>query len=237
MAQGKLIVLEGLDGSGISTQTEYLRTWCQKNGIDVAVTKEPTDGPAGGIIKWVLRHDLKGIPEDSLALLFAADRLHHLAVEIAPALRAGTTVISDRYSLSSFAYQSVNVPDLDWLRAINSKAPAPDLTIFLDVAPKACLKRMSSDAWRGLDKLQLYERLDMLEATYNNFQTIIPILRSEGQNIVIVDGSQDINNVHSEVISAARKILKNGRATKRAASDSESRQIAALLDPSAAQSG
>ncbi|HUF52209.1 MAG TPA: dTMP kinase [Dehalococcoidia bacterium] len=229
MARGKFIVIEGLDGSGITTQTEYLRTWCQKRGIDVAVTKEPTDGPAGAIIKLILRHEVVGLPGESIALLFAADRSHHVASEIEPALERGTLLVSDRYSLSSFAYQLLDVDDLDWLRAVNAKAPPPDLTIFLDVPPEACLKRMKSDAWRGLDKLQRYEELSLLTKVRSNFLSVIEILQAEGQRIVIVDGKQDIMDIGAEVLRHVGTLTEFTGDQIPGNSDA-SRQVAALIE-------
>jgi len=159
------------------------------------------------MIKWALRHELVGMPEEALALMFAADRRHHITREIRPALRKGAAVICDRYVLSSYAYQLVGVKDLTWLREINSKCPNPDLTVFLDVAPEQCLQRMKSDAWRGLDKLQLYERLSQLEATRRNFLEVIGILQQEGQNVVVVRGSDDAGAVHRSVVDVTAKLL------------------------------
>ena len=230
MARGKFIVIEGLDGAGITTQTEYLRTWCQEHGIAVAVTKEPTDGPSGAIIKWVLRHELTGIPEESLALLFAADRAHHVSNEIEPALEKGTTVISDRYSLSSFAYQLLRVKDLNWLRAINDKVPSSDLTLFLDVPAEDCLDRMTSDAWRGFDKLQRYEELSQLTQIRENFLSIISMLKDEGENIVILDGGHDIRTIGRSLADEVGKIVRRGKGRPKDDENSGDRQVAALIE-------
>jgi dTMP kinase len=227
MPKGRFIVLEGLDGSGITTQAEHLRLWCQQNGIEVLATKEPTEGPAGLLIKLALRKDLRNFPEEFLALLFAADRLFHVDRDIRPALRKGTTVISDRYVLSSLAYQSVKIKDTKWLRQINSHAPTPDVTIFLDVPARDCVRRLQSDVWRGLDKIQLYERLPILEQVRHNFLELIPMLREEGQNITIIDGTNDIEIVVKSVIDVVARAVKKRRGVD--THDSGSQQLASML--------
>src|SRR3989338_8800687 len=102
---GRLIVFEGLDGSGISTQAAMLRNHLVGKGKDVILTKEPTDGLVGGIIKSCLRKEWKTDPL-TLQILFAADRSHHLPGEIEPALKKNKTVICDRSILSSLAFGS-----------------------------------------------------------------------------------------------------------------------------------
>ncbi len=230
MPKGRFIVLEGLDGSGISTQTEYLRTWFQRSRIPVSVTKEPTDGPAGAIAKWALRKELRDVPEHALALLFAADRQYHVEREIIPSLGAGTNVICDRYFLSSFAYQLVKVNDLDWLRKLNAKCPVPDLTIFLDIPVEDCLKRMTSDAWRGLDKLQLYEDEQQLSQIRENFLTVISSLQTEGHNIVIVDAGDEIQQVGERIVDCTKRLLGPKGGTGSGAYHSGSHQVAAMLE-------
>lgn len=227
MPKGRFIVLEGLDGSGISTQTERLRIWCQQSGIPVLVTKEPTQGPAGLIIHLALQKELRNMPEDFLALMFAADRFLHVAREIEPARRKGTTVICDRYVLSSLAYQSVKVRDVEWLRMINSHVPMPDLTIFLDVPPRDCVRRLESDVWRGFDKVQLYEKQPMLELVHHNFKALIRELNSERHPIVVVDGTQKIEDVTAAIVQAASNVVKTRRGVT--THDSGSQQLASLL--------
>lgn len=231
MRDGRFIVLEGLDGSGITTQTELLRTWCERHGISVYVTKEPSDGPAGGIIKQALRHRLRGLSPRSMALLFAADRQDHIGTEIAPALASGATVICDRYYLSSFAYQLVEVGDLEWLIKINSHCPDPDLTIYLDVPPKRCLERMTSDAWRGSDQLQLYEQVELLGKVRENFMTAITHFRQSGQRIEVVDGTQEVRQIGSDVLGFVSQLLGPVKHSRRTTPQSSgSRQIAAILE-------
>jgi dTMP kinase len=142
--RGRFVVLEGLDGAGTTTQAARLALVLRRAGHRVVLTREPSDGPVG----VMLREALQGRPrpggemltDAALALLFAADRLDHLASKVEPGLASGAVVVSDRYVLSSFAYQG-RVLDPTWVEALNAKAQAPDLTLFLEVRPRVAAAR------------------------------------------------------------------------------------------------
>lgn len=145
--RGRFIVLEGIDGAGTTTQAALLADALRARlGVEVELTREPTDGPLGR----VLREALSGrAPLDpvALALAFAADRADHVhnpRTGIAAALAAGRWVVSDRYLLSSLAYNRGGVVTRDWLTAINRHALAPDLTLFLAVDPALALERIAA---------------------------------------------------------------------------------------------
>ena len=204
------IVIEGIDGSGIGTQVEALRTWCEDERIPVYATKEPSDGPSGALLKLALEKRVDFTPS-VMALLFAADRLDHLEHHIEPRLAEGDNVVSDRYYLSSFAYQSEEV-EFEWLRHLNFKCRRPDMTIFLDVPVATSLGRWESDQWRALDRLQLYETEETLIGVRENYLQIIGKLRDEGEEIAIVDGRGSIEAVQDEVLQAAAPILRRSDA-------------------------
>src|SRR5262245_58804737 len=119
--RGRFIVVEGVDGSGSTTHTRLLAKALRKRGHRVHTNCEPTTGPVGGLIRQVLQKRItipgesgpKSLGWSTMALLFAADRLDHLDSEITPALRKGEWVISDRYDLSSLAYQSLTAPSAE----------------------------------------------------------------------------------------------------------------------------
>jgi dTMP kinase len=118
------VVLEGLDGAGTTTQGRLLADALRADGRTVHLTAEPSGGPIGVLVRQVLKRRIvgrDGAPFDpaALALLFAADRLDHAAVEIAPKLAAGVDVVSDRFTLSSLAYQGLDLGDMDWVEAVN----------------------------------------------------------------------------------------------------------------------
>jgi dTMP kinase len=139
MNEGLFVVLEGIDGSGTTTQLHRLAEHLGSEGYTVHTTAEPSTWPVGLFIRDVLEKR-KSISPKGLALAFATDRLDHLTQEIEPRLQAGTIVLADRYVLSSLAYQSLGAP-MDWLLSINSQARAPDLSILLRVSPEVAAKR------------------------------------------------------------------------------------------------
>jgi dTMP kinase len=142
MTRGQLITLEGIDGSGTTTQRDRLTSALETMGFRVHTTFEPTDGVIGRMIRDALKGKISCSPH-ALALLFAADRLYHLQHEIEPHLARGEWVISDRYLLSSLVYQSLDCP-LDWVAEINRYAPMPDHTFLLDLDPALAGERRKS---------------------------------------------------------------------------------------------
>ncbi|MGH9923523.1 MAG: dTMP kinase, partial [Nitrososphaerales archaeon] len=166
--RGKFIVFEGLDGAGLSTHSSLLKKWLLENKYRVHLSAEPTDSPIGSLIRSMLKNYWQ-IPKrpDILALLYAADRLYHVNFEsygqtgsvggLQNALHEGYIVVYNRYILSSLAYQSVPSSgaevDIDWLKKINNftlrnGTPIPDMTIFLDVPPEECMKRITFERER-----------------------------------------------------------------------------------------
>jgi len=139
--RGCFIVLEGIDGSGTTSQTRALADRLRGSGRNVLETREPTSGAIGALIRERLSVRAAALDPAALALLFAADRIDHLAREITPAIAAGSVVISDRYLLSSFAYQSLDC-DIAWIREINARALRPDLTLFLEVPAEVAFDRV-----------------------------------------------------------------------------------------------
>lgn len=178
-ARGRFIVLEGIDGSGTTTQASALARALVEAGNAVVCTHEPSAGPFGRKLRELLANGAEDPSRrwDSLALLFAADRLDHVAREIAPALAQNATVICDRYDLSSLAYQSATSEDpsaaIPWLRAINARAPRPDLTLVLDVEAEVAETRR---ARRGAPS-EIFERRDLqrrLADVYRAAESLVP---------------------------------------------------------------
>lgn len=214
-ALGRFIVFEGLDGCGSTTQARLLEQWFEERNQPVHHTKEPTDGPFGSVIQLFIRKRVallqngdKTVPldEETQALAFATDRMYHLQNVVIPKLASGFTVISDRYYLSSLAYQGTAV-DYSWLKSINSKCRRPDLTVFLDVPPSICKKRIERKRW---GHSELYENELMLERVRGNYLVAIKTLQKEGENIAVVNGNRTIQDVHKEIISLVKSLHKGG---------------------------
>lgn len=140
--RGRLLVLEGIDGCGKSTQIPWLAEDLRAAGQPVVVTREPTEGPVGRRIRAAAVAGDRVTPEQELAW-FVADRREHVREVIEPGLAAGRVVLCDRYYLSTVAYQGAR--GLDWraiLEQSEGEFPAPDLALVLEVDPEVGLARV-----------------------------------------------------------------------------------------------
>lgn len=193
------IVLEGLDGAGTTTQTARLADALRAAGREVVTTREPSDGPVGTLIRHMLRRRVvlpggeRAAPE-TIAALFAGDRIDHLRATVEPALARGAVVISDRYVHSSLAYQGQEC-DRDWVLEANRNARDADLTIFVDLPVETCLERIGTrNAARDI-----YETRAVLERVRAGYEAAID-LRPNG--VVRVDGTGTIDEVHAAIMRA-----------------------------------
>lgn len=147
---GYFIVLEGIDGCGSTTQARLLAQALRGRGRSVVETAEPSSGAIGRLIRQALAGGDPGLRFEwtTMALLFAADRLHHVREEVEPALAAGHIVICDRYDLSSLTYQSATAPpgqDVSaWIASLNHFALRPNWTVVLDVDPDLAEQRRAA---------------------------------------------------------------------------------------------
>ncbi len=193
--KGKFIVFEGIDGSGISTQTNRLRLFLETNhDIKAILAKEPSEGPIGTLIRQVLSRRLQGVDNTSLALLFAADRIDHNQNKILPALEKGDYVICDRYLWSSYAYQGMK-NDSIWIQEINKYAYRPDLTIFIRVRPETSLRRITSSRFQT----ELFERTDILQHVLDNYIKLYNQWKDLGENVVEIDGEREPDIIENEI--------------------------------------
>ncbi|HET9930560.1 MAG TPA: dTMP kinase [Polyangiaceae bacterium] len=212
---GRFIVLEGVDGCGSTTQTRRLVEALRNRGHDARATCEPSDGPIGVLIRKALEKRLtdgEGAPRRfdwaTLALLFAADRVDHVANGIDPALQASAVVVSDRYTLSSVVYQSVTAPEgtpdaVRWISEINRAARSPDVTIVLGVSAQVAAERRRK---RGgpeelFDAMSLQERLAQ---AYAKAEQLAP-----DQRIVHVSGEGSAEEVTERLLEVVRAFLPN----------------------------
>ncbi len=199
----RLIVLEGLDGAGTTTQVKRLVEHVRATGGKAHATREPSDGPVGRLIREMLvgEHAIPGqkIAQSTFGLLFAADRLDHLQREVEPALAAGATVISDRWYHSSLAYQGTGA-DRDWIATLNARARRPDLTIFLKVRPEVAAQRRVA-AGRVEE---LFEDLRMQQEVDAGYRATIAELIAAGETIETIDGELPEDQVFAAILRAAR---------------------------------
>ena len=170
--RGRLIVLEGIDGAGKTTQAAYLEAYLRGQGREVIRTAEPTGFPSG----VALRRALGGAEKKSeceMAAMFVLDRIAH---NIHPTegliawLERGADVICDRYYYSTLAYQGQST-DYEWVRDMNLGCPQitrPDVCIYLDLQPEQSLERIRA----GRDHLEIYENKETLERVRNAFLSV-----------------------------------------------------------------
>ncbi len=192
MKKGTFIVFEGLDGAGQGTQIALLEKYIQsKKKKKVYVTSEPSHNLIGGLIRSLLRHHWF-LSNTGIQLLYAADRAHHLEIEVFPVQKKGCHVISGRYFFSTIAFGSIN-NDVKWLKAINEKFPHPDITIFLDVSPKECMKRINN----GRPLKELFEKEKTLQKVYKTYMSLVK--DKTHKNVYVVDGARPVAEVAKDI--------------------------------------
>ena len=187
--KGTLIVVEGIDGAGKTTQVRMLAAALQSAGLDVRVTKEPTDGPWGRRIRASATEGRMEAAEELDA--FMQDRREHVERELAPWLAAGAVVIVDRYYFSNAAYQGVRGLEPDTIIEVNEVfAPVPDLLFILDIDPVTAVARIGTRDGQG----NHFEQLDNLQAV----RAVFLSLRRSYLQVVPADG--DRVSVHKSIL-------------------------------------
>lgn len=194
---GKFIVFEGIDGSGKTTQIELLSGYLKNKKLDFVLTKNPTHGRIGSLLKeYHLKN--KTIPLAD-ALLFSADRAEQVETVIKPSLKQNKTVISDRYFYSNWVYQSAEGVDMGWLIEINKFFPKPNLTMLIDISPSVALERIK--AARKSGEIEKFEKIKTLEELRKKY---LALAKKEG--MVVVDGGREIVEVSKNIIEQVEKI-------------------------------
>jgi dTMP kinase len=191
---GRFIVLEGIDGSGTTTQAARLAAALREAGHAVVSTREPSDGPIGVLVRQALTRRLVGLSDRVLALLFAADRLDE-----------GKVVVSDRYVLSSLAYQGMRLP-LAWVEALNAAARPADLTLFLEVDPRTAARRRHG---RGGTE-ELFDADEVQRAVARAYGRVAR-KHARAQRVVRVNGRGAADEVAGEILSRVRAVLPRRR--------------------------
>lgn len=197
---GLFVTFEGGDGGGKSTQIPLLEKWLQSEsspfqGAEVTVTKEPGGSPLGAQIRELILHS-DHVSDRAEALLYAADRAHHVETVVRPALDAGGIVIGDRYLDSSVAYQgagrALDPSDVYELSMWATGGLLPHVTFLLDITPEALAERREATS---LDRLER-EGIQFREAVRTAF---LDLARREPERWIVVDASQSIEEVHAEI--------------------------------------
>ncbi len=198
--QGLLIVFEGIDGTGKSTQVHLLAEALERRGYDVVTTREPTSGKYGQKIRTLFSSRNTVSPEEELRL-FLEDRREHVDQVINPALARGKIVITDRYYFSTAAYQGAAGHDVETILAANEKfAPEPDLVLLLLLSPSESISRIENNRKETLNDFEQ-------EAELRKVAEIFLGIRRDF--IVRIKASGTPETVHAEIINIVGKVLKN----------------------------
>lgn len=183
------IVLEGIDGSGKSTQTQLLKQNLENKGLNVTVVEEPTESGIGSLIRERLKDPnvVENINQQIMSLLFAADRLTNKQAIQDIKHDPENIIISDRSFLSSIAYQNDDTITPQWIEIINKYMPKPDLTILLDLTEKEAIKRC--------DEKEAFEYEEFLKLTRERYLKLCSY-----QRMIKVDASLDQQKVQEKIL-------------------------------------
>ena len=193
-----LIVLEGIDGCGKSTQVSLLVDRLRSIGIDTLKLREPTDGVHGIRLRSILNEEVQA-EHDEILDLFVKDRKQHVSEKIEPALNSEKTVVMDRYYYSTMAYQSASGFSMEKIRADNSFAPTPDLVLILDISAEDGVKRVLKDG--NADRFEKEEFLNRVREQYLKLK--------DEPNVQLIDASLDVKEVHVNIWSFVENLMES----------------------------
>ena len=195
---GKLIVFEGIDGTGKTTQLSLLARALSDRGLPVVSTREPTDGKYGKKIRELYRNRGSVSLQEELEL-FLADRREHVRELLGPALQSGKIVLCDRYVLSTVAYQGAAGLDRDEIMAQNSFAPIPDLTLLFQASPETGIARITGKRGESLNDFEQAATLTRVAEIFASLDQ--PYIRR-------IDATGTITTIHESVICAVEHVIK-----------------------------
>jgi dTMP kinase len=210
MANGLFITLEGVEGSGKTTQAALLGDWLRKEGRRVTVTHEPGGTRAGETIRAIFLDPAVSLDVAAELLLVLADRAQHVREKLRPALASGEIVISDRYSDSTTAYQGYgrgfNLKLLGELNRLASDAMAPDLTIVLDLPIETGLERTRARAkgtGRGSDRFE-GEHAEFHRKVRTGF---LAIAAAEPARVVVINADRPVASVTDDIRRTVQEFI------------------------------
>jgi dTMP kinase len=203
---GLFVTFEGGDASGKTTQIGLLADWLKEQGKTVVVTREPGGSDLGNELRDIVLHRRGFIAPRAEALIYAADRAHHIHEVVRPALERGEVVLQDRYLDSSVAYQGAGrVLDPSEVREVSlwaTEGLMPDVTVLLDVPADIGLARQASEE-RAYDRLEA-EALEFHERVRDSY---LAIAQENPDRVVVIDGTAAIDEVHRAVLERVSQAL------------------------------
>ena len=206
MTRGLWVTLEGGDGSGKTTQAALLEEWLRARGRTVVRTREPGGSEVGRLVRDIVLHHRGDIAPRAEALLYAADRAHHVATVVRPALERGEVFIQDRYLDSSVAYQGAGrVLDAGEIRDLSlwaTEGALPDLTVLLDLDPAEARRRLDADD-KPFDRLES-ERAEFHERVRGAF---LALAASEPDRFLVLDAARPAEELAGAIRERVRVLL------------------------------
>jgi dTMP kinase len=198
------ITFEGIDGVGKSTQLDLLEAWLIQQGKEVVRTLEPGGTELGQEIRHLLLHRKGDVAPRAEALLYAADRAHHVATKIRPALASGKVVLSDRYFDSSVAYQgAARELDVSQVREISLWAVGnllPGLTILLDLTAEQAMSRRNKTGVEP-DRLE-QEKVDFFERAREQYLEL-----AKESRFLVIDANLSVDEIQQQIRSRVQELL------------------------------
>lgn len=196
--KGKFITLEGIDGSGKSTQMRMLADVLRSRGLDIVTTCEPGGTPLGKALRAAFLETKETVAPMAELLSFAADRAQHVEHFIKPAIDQGKVVISDRYADATFAYQGAGrgFPEdkVNQVIELATGGLKPDLTLFFDIPVDAAIARM---AVRDEDHTKRNRMDDETAEFYSRVRdAYLGIARREPKRFIVIDASGTVDDIH-----------------------------------------
>ena len=210
---GLLIVIEGTDGSGKSTQVNMLSKYIKDECYGCTVSEWKTSRLISGVINDAKERNL--LNTTTYSLLYAADYADRLESEIIPALKSGFVVLMDRYIYTAYVRDSVRGHDIKWVKELYSFAPKPDLVFYLNVAPDILIKRLIAKNG-GLDYFESGRDIGLSTDIYNSFEIYQKRCLDEYKklqkeyNFIELDGSKTQEEIHCIIKNRVKELLDSG---------------------------
>ena len=193
---GIFVCVEGLDGSGKTTQAKILVRNLRRRGFDAVYTSEPSVGEVGKLIRRFVLDREDRVPVALEALLFAADRVDHVENVARPLLKEGKIVVCDRYVYSTLAYQGAAGLDLAWIECVNRFALKPHLALLIDVPSDVVVKRLK----RKKTVMETRRNQEKVREVYLEI--------AEDKRLVLIDGDKPVRKVAKNVLEVVLGLLK-----------------------------
>jgi len=209
---GLLIVIEGTDGTGKSTQIRKLKTWVESEAYGVFVGEWKTSRLIASVIDDAKERNL--LNANTFSLLYASDFADRLENQVISALKAGFVVLMDRYTYTAYARDVVRGVKREWVRKLYDYAPEPDLIFYLDMPVDPLLKRIIGTT--GLDYFESGRDIGLSTDIYESFKIYQTAILKEFHNMadefgfITIDGTKDIEEIHNIIKGRVKELLSTG---------------------------